>query len=291
MNFDRLNGRQFERFSDFIYQKCGIRIDEKKVTLLSNRVRRRLKATGLNDFDAYYKFLASASGTSELQDFLDAITTNETFFFRTPKQFDWLETVLLPTMIAEHIAGRRPPSLRFWSAGCSTGAEPYSIAIKLLENAYRLRDWSLQILGTDLSEEALRDARQGEFTARLVDAVTERQRRRFFQQGSDGNHWQIRSEAKQLIEFRGHNLMRPLREHTFDCVFIRNVLIYFDRESKQVVINNILNALADGGYLVVGPSEGVYDMLQSLRKISPLIYQKVDAPRTSAIRTAKSEKP
>ena len=102
-------------------------------------------------------------GSRELESFLDAITTNETFFFRTAKHFDWLKTDLLTELIAQHRAGQRPPSLRIWSAGCASGAEPYSIAICLAENMYRLRDWSLQILGTDISEDMLRAAREGVF--------------------------------------------------------------------------------------------------------------------------------
>ncbi|MEK6239233.1 MAG: hypothetical protein N2C14_31330, partial [Planctomycetales bacterium] len=131
MAFDRLNQQQFDRFRTFIYQKCGIRIDDKKTTLLTNRIRRRLKASGFDDFDDYYQFLASSAGSGELEGFLDAITTNETYFFRTAKQFDWLKKDLLNELTARRRSGDRPPSLRIWSAGCASGAEPYSIALCL----------------------------------------------------------------------------------------------------------------------------------------------------------------
>jgi chemotaxis protein methyltransferase CheR len=277
----RLNQQQFDRFRDFIYHKCGIRIDEKKVSLLSNRIRRRLKAGDFENFDVYYRFLTSPAGTGELEGFLDAITTNETFFFRTEKQFAWLKTDLLTEVVAQNRAGNRSPSLRIWSAGCASGAEPYSIAICLAESRYRLRDWSLEILGTDISEEVLRAAREGRFKPRAVEAVTDKQRRRYFHYQADDDLWRIRPEIKKLVEFKRHNLMQPLREPDFDCIFLRNVLIYFDRDSKRVVIRNLLRALAVGGYLVVGPSEGVYDMLDPLQKISPLLYRKVapDRPR------------
>jgi chemotaxis protein methyltransferase CheR len=271
----RLNQQQFDRFRDFIYKRCGIRIDEKKVSLLSNRIRRRLKAGDFEDFDVYYRFLTSPAGASELEGFLDAITTHETFFFRTAKHFDWLKTDLLQEVISQQRAGNRSRSLRIWSAGCASGAEPYSIAMCLAENRYRLRDWTIKILGTDISEEVLRTAREGRFKSRAVEAVTDRQRRRFFQHQTEDDLWQVRPETKTLVEFKRHNLMQPLPEPAFDCIFIRNVLIYFDGDSKQVVIKNLLHALAVGGYLVVGPSEGVYDMLHPLQKISPLLYQKV----------------
>jgi chemotaxis protein methyltransferase CheR len=284
VELEQLNQQQFDRFRDFIYRKCGIRIDENKVSLLSNRIRRRLKAGDFEDFDVYYQFLTSPAGSGELEGFLDAVTTNETFFFRTRKHFDWLTTELLTELTSQHRAGNRSPSLRIWSAGCASGAEPYSIAICLAENMYRLRNWTLNILGTDISEDALRAAREGAFKPRSVEAVSEKQRRRFFQHEKDGDLWRVRPEIRKLVEFRRHNLLEPLPGTAFDCIFIRNVLIYFDRDSKRVVINNLLNALTDGGYLVVGPSEGIYDMLSPLRRISPLLYQKLDGrrPRSSA---------
>ena len=274
MKMQQLSGRQFKQFSNFIYQQCGIRIDEKKLTLLSNRVRRRLQAGNFASFDAYYDFLTSRAGAGELEGFLDAITTNETFFFRTSKHFDWLATDFLDTVTQEHRAGSRAPSLRIWSAACATGAEPYSIAIRLLENSFRLRDWSLHILGSDISEQALREAREGLFRPRAVEAVTKQQLRRFFQHEPGQESWRVRPAVKEVVEFRRHNLMQPLAGDSFDCIFIRNVLIYFDRKSKRTVIKNLLDKLAVGGYLCVGPSEGIYDMLDDLNKISPLIYRK-----------------
>ena len=281
MVLERLNSQQFNQFRDFIYAQCGIRIDERKVTLLSNRIRRRLNAGDFNDFDDYYRFLTSRGGALELESFIDAITTNETFFFRTEKHFQWLATDLLDELIAQHDAGKRSRSLRIWSAGCASGAEPYSIAIAVAENQFRLRDWSIQIVGTDISESVLQEAREGIFKSRAVEAVSEQRRRRFFlHSGTADGIWQVRPPIKESVEFARHNLMRPMRGPAFDCIFIRNVLIYFDRESKQVVLDHLIRALAVGGYLVVGPSEGVYDMLGDLQKVSPLIYRKDRDSRT-----------
>ena len=277
MELERLSQQQFARFRDFIYEISGIRIDDKKVTLLSNRVRRRLKAGDFQDFDAYYRFLKSPSGRAELPHFLDAITTNETFFFRTRKHFEWLASEALPEWNSQHRKGQRPAALRIWSAGCASGAEPYSIAICLAENAYRLRDWSLRVLGTDISQEALQAARAGVFSARAVEAVSAPQRRRFLQPCPESTSWEVKSEIRGMVEFQQHNLMRPLREDAFDCIFIRNVLIYFDRTSKAQVIDHLRRALAPGGYLVTGPSEGIYDMVAPLQRVSPFLYRKPDA--------------
>ncbi len=275
MEFEHLNPRQFDQFCDFIYKESGIRIDERKVTLLSNRIRRRLKAGNFPDFDVYYKFLTSAAGADELAGFLDAITTNETFFFRTEKHFDWLRNEFVPELLQQQRAGKRSASLRIWSAGCASGAEAYTIAICLAEESFRLRDWSLHILGTDISEDALREAREGVYKQRSIEGVSEKQLRRHFRT-VDADRWQVRDEIRELVEFQKHNLMTPLEQPKFDCIFIRNVLIYFDRQSKQTVIDHLLNSLVPGGYLVVGPSEGIFDMLGSLRRISPLLYQKAD---------------
>jgi chemotaxis protein methyltransferase CheR len=281
VEIQRLNPQQFDKFRDFIYKKCGIRMDSKKVLLLSNRIRRRLKAGNFATFDDYYRFLRSSSGTAEIEFFLDAVTTNETFFFRTTKHFDWLTTEFLDELIADERHGRRKPNLRIWSAGCSNGAEPYSIAICLAENNYQLRDWSLQIVGTDISEEALREAHRGTYKTRAMESVNEKQRRRFFRHQVADDLWTIRPEITNLVEFKQHNLIHPPPGNRFDCIFIRNVLIYFDSESKQLVIDHLVRALADGGYLVVGPSEGISGMLEPLKKVSPTIYQKLDPSHTS----------
>lgn len=289
MDLERLNQHQFERFRDFIYQESGIWVSEKKVALLSNRIRSRLKAGEFENFDLYYRHLTSKAGRAELEGFLDAITTNETFFFRTEKHFDWLSTQFLTEMNTLHRDGGHPRSLRIWSAGCAGGAEPYSIAICLLENRHLLADWSLEILGTDISEEALRGARAGVFKPRETEAVSKTQQRRFFQKKPGDDGLEVGPAVKELVQFKRHNLMQPLPEPAFDCIFIRNVLIYFDGESKRVVVDNLINALAVGGFMVVGPSEGIYDMLEPLKKLSPFLYRKVDSVEPSTRTGSKKD--
>ncbi len=271
VKLDQLNQRQFDQFRDFIYQKSGIRIDARKVSLLSNRIRRRLKAGEFADFDAYYRHLTSRQGTHELEHFLDAITTNETSFFRSQNHFTWFKSVFLPEVLAAQRLGKRERALRIWSAGCASGAEAYTIAICIAETLFLFRDWSITILGTDISEQVLRKAREGIFNGRAVETVSEQQRRRYFQTSGDKETWEVRTQLRRLVQFENHNLMEPIGQPPFDCIFIRNVLIYFDRDSKQAVVANLIAALAVGGYLVVGPSEGIYDMLQPLRKHSAFL--------------------
>jgi chemotaxis protein methyltransferase CheR len=185
----------------------------------------------------------------------------------------------LPEIVGDARLGKREPSLRIWSAGCANGAEPYSIAITLAENAYRLRDWKVEIIGTDISHEMLGAARQGIYSPRVMTGVTESQRRRFFRSTGDADTWQIRESIRDAVSFEHHNLMRPMPRTEFDCVFIRNVMIYFDDRSKQTAVRHLISALRPGGYLLIGPSEGIHDRLKSLRRVSPLIYQKLATPR------------
>jgi chemotaxis protein methyltransferase CheR len=275
VNLQQLNQRQFDRFRDYIYQKSGIRIDERKVSLLSNRIRRRLRTGHFEDFDAYYRHLTSRKGVDELEYFLDAITTNETSFFRSENHFTWFKSKFLPEVVAAGRQGKRQRSLRIWSAACASGAEAYTLAICIAENRFLLRDWTITILGTDISEQTLGKAREGTFHGRAMEGVSEQQRRRYFQSSGDTQTWKVRTQLKHLVQFENHNLMEPSRQPPFDCIFIRNVLIYFDRDSKQTVVTNLMAALAAGGYLVVGPSEGIYDMLQPLKKHSAFLYQKI----------------
>lgn len=271
---EQLNAKEFQRFRAFIYEQSGIKIGEGKVSLLSNRIRRRLKTCGFVDFEAYYRFLTSPEATGELEFFLDAITTNETFFFRTTAHFQWLSASFLPEVLAACHRGERPPALRFWSAACASGAEPFSIAICLAEHKLRLRDWSLNILGTDISEQQLAKAREAIFPSRSVASLSRDRLRRFLQPASDDT-WQVRPVIREMVELKQHNLMQPMPRHRFDCIFLCNVLIYFDRESKQMVVDNVTNALAEGGYLVTGPSEGLFEVLRGMRKHSACVYQKL----------------
>ena len=144
----------------------------------------------------------------------------------------------------------------------------------LAENRFRIPDWKIEIHGTDISEQALAKARAGQFGPNLAEQVPEKLRARYFTHDAEENQWEAKSTLKSLVSVARHNLMEPNPERNYDCVFIRNVLIYFSRESKQVVIDNLVRSIAPGGYLVVGPSEGIFDMLGMLVKRSTFLYQK-----------------
>jgi len=276
MNPSELTEDEFTRFRTLIYEVSGIRIAETKRLLVSNRVRRRLRGTGIETFSAYYDFLVSSAGSGEMQPFLDAISTNETYFFRDPKHYEWLGDEFIPEAVRQIATGRRPRSLRFWSAACSTGEEPYSIALKLAAaRATAPPIWRPSVLGTDLSGSALAVAKTAVYNDRAVHLVGPEDRRRYFEVDDTpkGKTWTLIPEVRSLVSFNIHNLLKPLDDEPFDCVFLKNVLIYFDADSKQKAVSNVLAALAKGGMLVIGPTEGIHGMLGSLEKIHPWLYR------------------
>lgn len=269
----KLTPEQFQLFREFIYRHTGISMQEGKITLLSNRIRRRLRELEIGSFDEYYRLLTGGRLAGELEHFFDAVTTNETHFFRTSGHFDWFAGPFLDELATRAAAGGHPRSVRAWSAACSSGEEAYSLAICLAEARTRLPGWRLSVLGTDISETMLVRAKAASFGERSLELVAQERRERHFTRG-DGDTWIVRPAVAALCEFRRHNLLDPIREPPFDCVFVRNVLIYFDRESKKKAVHTLVDALLPGGYLVVGPADGIYDLLDGLRRHSAFLYQK-----------------
>lgn len=269
-----LTDEEYEKFCGLIYRTAGIRIADNKRVMVGNRVRRRLRATGIANFKDYYAYLTSPAGAGEMPDFVDAITTNETYFFRDPQHYRWLGDEFLPELARRAALRQHPRRLRIWSAACSTGEEPYSMALEVLEKRPVLAGWDIRILGTDISGAALAEARAGRYDARAVRHVVPARLLAFFDEDRAAGRWAVKPDVKALVAWKAHNLLSPLGEDGFDCVFIKNVLIYFDKDSKLVVVKNLIQALAAGGYLVVGPTEGIYNMLDTLTRVKPWLYRK-----------------
>lgn len=272
-----LTPEQFSRFQRFIYRETGIHMQEGKITLLSNRIRRRLREHRLESFEDYYDMLTKQRLPGELEHFIDAVTTNETHFFRTVGHFEWLGAGFVDDLVARAAAGRHDRTVRIWSAACSSGEELYSAAICLAEAAGRLGGWQLSLLGTDISESMLTAAREATYGRKSLEHVSPPRLRRHFTALPGGEEWTVRQPLRDWCTFRRHNLLEPLRGPRHDCIFIRNVMIYFDRNSKAIAVQNLLDALAPGGYLVVGPADGLYDLLGGLEKRSTFLFQKPDA--------------
>ena len=180
MNHVELTEAEYQKYCELIYRVAGIRIADNKRVMVSNRVRRRLRATGISTFTEYHTFLTSAAGSTEMPLFLDAITTNETYFFRDMQNYDWLGDTFLPEIIHQAQLRKRPKTLRIWSAACSTGEEAYSIALKLVTKKQLLPGWRTTILGTDLSGAVLNAAQAGSYDARAIRLIEPGQRASYF---------------------------------------------------------------------------------------------------------------
>jgi len=274
VDLTKLTPEEFGRFRAFIYGETGIRLAEGKITLLSNRIRRRLRQLDIGSFEDYYNLLTQKKLPGELEHFIDAVTTNETHFFRTGGHFEWFTESFLPTIRTKAAEKKRSKSLRIWSAACSSGEELYTLAICLDETRHHFAGWDISLVGSDISETMITAARKGVFPNRSLDQTTDERRARYFSQLPDESGWSIRSRLISMCNFQRHNLLTPMLGEKFDCIFIRNVFIYFDRESKQAAVKNLIDSLAPGGALVVGPADGIYDLLGELNKKSTFLYEK-----------------
>ena len=274
MDLTKLTPDEFDRFRTFIYGETGIRLADGKITLLSNRIRRRLRELDIESFEEYYNLLTQKKLKGELEHFIDAVTTNETHFFRTGGHFDWFIDSFLPIIRTEASEKKRDKSLRVWSAACSSGEELYTLAICIDECRHQFAGWKISLLGSDISETMISAARKGVFPNRSLEQTADERRSRYFAQLQDDAGWSIRSRLINMCGFKRHNLLDAVPDDPFDCIFIRNVFIYFDKKSKEVAVQNLIQALAPGGFLVVGPADGIYDLLGDLNKKTIFLYQK-----------------
>jgi len=267
------------RYSAMIYDRTGIRLSPQKKQLLANRLRRRLRDTGLATFEDYYSHLKRIPPEDpEWDAFLQEITTHETYLFRDQAQWDWLRRDFLPQAVSAARSGERPRKLRFWSAASSTGDEAFSIACCVAAGLSLRRDWNIKILGTDIGAATVAEAKAARFGPRAMRLVPADLQRRFFTVLPGATPlpaaWQAKADLVDMTEFRVHNLMEPLRESPFDLVFLKNVLIYFDAPSKRTVIDHVRKLLRPGSMLVAGAAEGVGDLMQGFERVQPWLYRR-----------------
>lgn len=267
-----LGDAEFRFLSDFVTRHCGITMGEHKRQLLQGRLQRRLRALRLGSFEDYCALLRE-DPQSELGEFVSAVSTNVTAFFRESHHFDFL-TEQLPKWLAERPGGR----IRIWSAGCSTGEEPYSLAMVLaeaLEKHHGPAD--ALILATDLSPAALQKARDGVYSAQRLQDISAERRRRWFQRGSGVHEGECRVHPRlcELVRVRPLNLLEdwPMRG-SFDAILCRNVVIYFDAPTKQRLFARFAAVLQPHGKLFLGHSESMHGLSDSFTLIGRTIYDK-----------------
>jgi chemotaxis protein methyltransferase CheR len=267
--------KQMALYADLIYRRTGIRVVPQKKTLLSNRVRRRLRETGIEGFDKYYEHLKRLpAGDAEWDEFLQEITTHETYLFRDESHWKWFRETYLPRCAAEARSGSRSCSLRIWSAASSTGDEAFTVACCVAACLPNHQQWQIQILGTDIGIGAVAQAKAARFSERAIRLVPEAYKARYFSKDPHANLWQACPALTQMVEFRQHNLLDPLRERPFDIVFLKNVLIYFAPASKKRVVENVHSLIQPGGLLVAGPAEGIGDLIKDYARLQPWLYQR-----------------
>jgi len=269
----QVSDAELAKFAELIYSRVGIRVSPQKKTLLSNRLRRRLRETGIESFGAYYTHLKRLQAEdAEWDAFLQEITTHETYLFRDEGQWEWFRKDFLPQWASENPGGTRP--LRIWSAACSTGDEPATAACCIAGALPNYVQWRPSILATDIGVGALEQAKSGLFGERAMRLVSADYRTRFFTKNKQVNVWQVKPNIAQMLTFRQHNLLNPLRDKPFDLVFLKNVLIYFDPESKQRVMQHVRAAIRPGGVLIAGAAEGVAELVKDFQRVQPWLYRK-----------------
>ncbi len=273
-----ISSGDYIRLRQLIYDETGISLGAGKQIMLEGRIRRRLKALAIDSCREYCIFLFSRHGLQEeLVHLIDAVTTNKTDFFREPRHFDFLVSHVLPAHRASS-ESRRP--LLMWSAGCSSGEEPYTLAMVLSEYGLTHPGFASRILATDISTEVLNKAALGVYSADAVQPVPQALKARYLMRGRERNIDRVRvvPELRRLIEFRRLNFMDSDYgiQEKFDVIFCRNVIIYFDRPTQQSILGKITAHLRPGGYLFMGHAETLHELALPVEPVAPALYRRID---------------
>jgi len=269
-----LSDRELDRIVQLVYERSGITLHRGKRALVVARLHKVLKSGGFKSFSAYVRHVEGDRSGQELSTLLDAITTNHTSFFREDEHFHYLTGRVLPPLVA----GRRP--VRVWCAACSTGQEPVSIAISLLESMPESQHRQIRLLASDISTKALKTAAAGVYPARAATGVPPSVLKAHFERGLGGEEGKLRIKAhlRRGIEYRRLNLIEvDSIEETFDVVFCRNVMIYFDKAVQQRVVAMLERHLAPDGYLFIAHSESLNGLSHGLKWMAPAVYQRRSA--------------
>lgn len=265
----------FALFQRLLEKETGIYLAPAKKALLIGRLSRRLRELGLGNLRKYYKRVLS--DPAERVRMIDCISTNETQFFREPVHFEFIERQILPRWIAQAECGERPRKIRVWSAGCSTGEEPFSIAMVLLHHLPPTSGWDVAVLATDISTRVLAHAHAGIWPLAKASQIPASFLKGFMLRGTGSQIGKIKAspEIQGVVQFERFNLLGEpaLRESSsFDLIFCRNVLIYFQPETKAKVVRRLLNQLAPEGFLFVGHSESLTHLSAWVRSVVPTVY-------------------
>ncbi|RKH28194.1 CheR family methyltransferase [Corallococcus sicarius] len=271
-------------FQHLVEAETGIHLSTAKNALVANRLSRRLRELGLTSFAAYHAYVTARGNEAEKVRMLDSLCTHETSFFREPRHFELLRDPILPEWAAQGAKGQRPRSLRVWSAGCSTGEEPYSLAMTLLEAFPRGSGWNVEVVATDLSTWAVQRAAQGLWSQERARTIPTPLLRKYMLKGVRSQEGLMTAgpELRAVMRFDRANLHVPSTwpQGTFDLIFCRNVLIYFGAEARVRVIQGLLERLPATGYFFLGHAESLIGITAAARSVSANVYAPRPGPAT-----------
>lgn len=263
---------EFSYLAGLLRDSTGIVLNSSKMNMVYARLARRLRELNLKTFAAYCELLQSSTGDQEMGNLINALTTNLTKFFRESHHFDHLRNTVIPAVAARK--GATPKRLRIWSAGCSSGEEPYSIAMVVADELARQSGWDAKILATDLDTNMVATGRTGLYSQQAIDELQPALRDRYLTR-QQGDVWAVQPQVRQYITFKQLNLLHPWpMSGPFDAIFCRNVMIYFDGPTKNQLIKRFVDMLAPGGWLYIGHSETLFDNKSKLELDGRTVYRK-----------------
>jgi len=269
---------EFRRFSNLIQSEFGIKMPPTKKVLLQSRFQKRLRALGMNSYKEYCDYVFSERGhEQERQHLIDVVTTNTTHFFREPKHWEIMNNIVLPDLWRRGIGGGGQ-KLRMWSAGCSSGEEPYTLAMILTEWAERHSGFNFGILATDISRDILQKAMKAVYSMDKADEIPMEMKKKYVLKSKSRTNPLIKMDAilRNRISFQRLNFMEEFKlPEQQDIIFCRNVVIYFDRDTQVVLFNKFCNNLKTGGYLFIGHSESLSGMRLPIKQVAPTVFQRL----------------
>jgi chemotaxis protein methyltransferase CheR len=268
-----LKAREFAKIRQLAYDTFGLDLRAGKESLVSARLGKHIRKSGCRSFDEYYQHVVGDSTGEALIHLIDALTTNHTSLFREPAHFDFLRKIFLPEW-------KNRGSIDIWSAACSTGEEPYSIAMCILEELGVVAPGKVRILATDISTRVLATAEKGIYPAERFEGLSTMQLRSYWLRGERdwAGCYRAKKEVRALVEFRRLNLLEPVSQiGRFPLIFCRNVMIYFDKPTQQQVVERLAGCLEPGGYLLTGHAESLTGIEHGLRYVQPAVYRKVSS--------------
>jgi chemotaxis protein methyltransferase CheR len=276
----KLTPDEFELFRKLIYRRAGIALSDAKMQLVQSRLRKRVTAHSLTSYRAYYELLAAQGDDSpEMGTFVNCITTNKTEFFREPHHFKFVTEQVVPEIAMQARQGVDGQRIRIWHAGCSTGEEPYTLAMTLAEASAGRGKWDIRQLASDIDTNVLAHAERGIYEEDRLSPVPEPLRRKYFLRGTGAQHgyFKVRQSLREQITFRQINLLAPTwpirSDVRFDMIFCRNVVIYFDKPTQRALFAHFKEVLKPGGYLFIGHSESLLGISDAFENLGHTIYR------------------